>query len=712
MKSRLIVVTADPALSEVLTKTAERRKILCSIVKTPVEARKLWTDEETRLLGVVGDAVSLNPQQKFELLQYHCKPGAPKLITLDPPGIPDPRSPMETVTRLRWPLSAEFLAALQTLQNEPLIFLADQTLFLTGMLQARLQSIGIAPMIVESTVGLPEMLAQAQSSEAAGRASDDAGSLWSKLTRKKEEPEAAHAPQGVYGKSAIVLWKGDAFDAQPVQQRLAAQIPNCRVFLISSASAAHNAERALRLSRPAFLSRDLAEHAIPLLTGREVLSGSVGGRVLLVDNFKPMLIQQTAALISEGYEVSACIDVEESLQVVQSDKMHIAVVGAAIAHAQHTGGELAQKMREMDPDIRIILMIDALGMTLNAAMQGVSQVIEVGLDDCLIKPVEPSRLRFSISRALERRRLLIENRQQREELAEMNEENEQLIAFQQKFFSMVAHDVKNPLTAIRGYAELLSWKIKQPDLLKCVTHIQSSSKTLEGLISDLVDLAAIENGKLRVNLEDCDLLQVANDVFSRVKVAADKREIKLHMELPPQLPIIQGDPLRLGQVIQNLSTNAIQYTSEKGSVFIKVDAGPKIIKISVRDTGIGISKEDLPRVFERFFQAENAQKMRRAGFGLGLKISQEIVKAHGGGMGVDSELGKGSVFYFTVPTPKTPPASSQRAAQGAPQGQAFTPPTAPSRPRAQANGPMTPPPAARTPPPTPSPHTPVPKPPQ
>jgi hypothetical protein len=141
---------------------------------------------------------------------------------------------------------------------------------------------------------------------------------------------------------------------------------------------------------------------------------------------------------------------------------------------------------------------------------------------------------------------------------------------------------------------------------------------------------------------------------------------------------LRGDSLRIGQVIQNLSTNAIQYTSEKGSVFVKVQVYAAAVTVSVRDTGIGISKEDLPRVFQRFFQAENAQKMRRAGFGLGLKISQEIVKAHGGGMGVDSELGKGSVFYFTIPIPAQDAegAATDTAESADAPGQAAPKPTA------------------------------------
>ncbi|MEK7656630.1 MAG: ATP-binding protein [Elusimicrobiota bacterium] len=169
---------------------------------------------------------------------------------------------------------------------------------------------------------------------------------------------------------------------------------------------------------------------------------------------------------------------------------------------------------------------------------------------------------------------------------------------------------------------------------------------------------------------------------------ADKKQINFQVSVPDGLPKFNGDPLRIGQVVQNLCTNAIQYTSDKGAVYLHVQTGPTYVTVSVRDTGIGISKEDLPRIFERFFQAQNAQQMRRAGFGLGLKIAQEIVKAHGGGIGVDSELGKGSVFYFTLPIPAAPPPGTEAAAPS-PQGPQ-SPVPAPGLPT--LTGPFTPPP--------------------
>ena len=144
--------------------------------------------------------------------------------------------------------------------------------------------------------------------------------------------------------------------------------------------------------------------------------------------------------------------------ICEKGSFQLAVIGTAIVFAQHSGAELAQKLRERDPDLRIIFMVDRY--PLQAALQGVSQVVELGLDDALLKPVEASRLIFSVERALERRFLLLENARLLKEVQEFNRQLAQVNGFQTKFFAMVAHDVKNPLTAILGYADALRAKLK------------------------------------------------------------------------------------------------------------------------------------------------------------------------------------------------------------------------------------------------------------
>ncbi|OGR84768.1 MAG: hypothetical protein A3J74_00730 [Elusimicrobia bacterium RIFCSPHIGHO2_02_FULL_57_9] len=359
----------------------------------------------------------------------------------------------------------------------------------------------------------------------------------------------------------------------------------------------------------------------------------------------------TQALAGAGYDVLPSLDGDQALELTRTGRFHLAVIGTAIAYAQHSGIELAQQLRESDPDLRIIFMVEQY--PLQTALKGVSQVVELGLDDALLKPVEPSRLLFSVRRALERRFLLLENARLLTEIQESNRQLAQINGFQKKFFAMVAHDVKNPLTAILGYSEILGMRLKDlPSELKCASHIHSAARILNFLISDLVDLAAIESGKLRVNIGLLDLAAVINDLKSRIEVVAQQRKIQLQVLVPPSLPSLAGDSVRIGQVIQNLCTNGIQYTKAGGRVTVKVDVSPAWVTVSVIDTGIGISKADQARVFERFFQSEEAQQMRKAGFGLGLKIAREIIQMHGGQIGLESELGRGSRFFFTLPAQK------------------------------------------------------------
>jgi len=642
---RIILISRDAALVESFSAACATRGVAADCFGSLKEAWEHWSKPETALLGVVADASGLTEEENKSILPLHQLPESPRLIRLAAPAADGASG--GALENARWPLSPDFLQRLGREAAIPHVFLVDSTLFSTGFMQAALNQEGWEAVQLESTIGIAETLRTATAWEEAEEKTSLLGKLFSQGKERRGERRK--------GRAVVALWKGSSLEAEAAARLLRGSLPEVRVYLVTMHSPLREAEQGLRLGKSAELPRELADKAILLLEGVPVEDGASKWRILLVENFKVALVALTQSLMAQGYEIAATMQSDEALETARRERFDLAVVGAAVAFAKQTSIELAQKLRETDPDMRLILMVDRY--PLQQALQGVSKVVEVGLDDCLLKPVEPSRLQFSVERALERRRLLLENARLIRELKVSNDRLERLTGFQSKFFATVAHDVKNPLTAVRGYAELLSMKITEPELVKCVDHIMSSSKTLEALVSDLVDFAAIESGKLRVELGPCDLLQVVGDVRSRIEVAAKKRRIQFEVRVPPSLARIKGDPLRLGQVIQNLCTNAVQYTPEGGSVSLSVENDPEKITVSVRDTGIGIAKEDLPRVFQRFFQTEAAQKMRRAGFGLGLKIAQEIVHAHGGEIAVESELGKGSRFYFTIPVPSSPPAA-------------------------------------------------------
>lgn len=616
MDPRLILVSSDKVLSDAFSKACADRGFRVDITASISQFPSIWGEGEDRAAGVVADHLALRDRERRRLLELHVQTGAPPFILLELPETSTVAARGAPV-RLLWPPDEGFLEDLRASGQTALLVLVEPSLAEAGLLPERLESAGFKVF-------------EAASPEEAVR-----------LVARFLEPGAA-----------LAQMLPDLFTAEAWAEHARQSRPDVRLLIAESRAPLHAAESALHHRRPAALPRRLLAAAPDLLLGREAADPLSLGRILLLDPDRAERSRLAGALLEEGFEVAATASAAIALQRVVEDQCHVAVI-AGSSDQPEVSAHTAVALREADPDIRLILTVSQ--GSLQATLQGLSSLVEVGLDDCLLCPIDPSRLAFSIRRALDRRHLQRENGRLLKALQHTHLELENLTGFQKNFFAMVAHDIKNPLGAILGYAQLMALKSHDATLSRPIAAIESAAKTLNGLISDLVDFAAIESGKLRVSLEKMDLARVVAEVQSRIMVAAQKRRIDLQVSSPATLPIILGDALRVGQVIQNLCTNAIQYTPEGGAVFLSVTLGPERITLSVRDTGIGISKEDLPRIFERFFQAENAQVMRRAGFGLGLKISQEIVKAHNGTLGVSSELGKGSTFAFTLPLAPRPP---------------------------------------------------------
>ncbi|HOW89456.1 MAG TPA: hybrid sensor histidine kinase/response regulator [Elusimicrobiales bacterium] len=555
--------------------------------------------------------------------------------------------------RLPWPLPPGFADQLRTAIRPVLIF-TDEVLAKSGGVLSALTQAGVRAVTLTPPGSLAELVRHQREMLISASSKPRHGKIWSLLGGGEEETEPSSEPMP--GNVMTAGFSGTFEEACAEDAAIRAVTPEAVCYFVSGMPASNYALQALRNGMPVSLPRDqagrIAGILAELIAGSDVVLKKRGvEHVLLLDNFKPAVEALAQALMGAGYEVTATMDGGEALRLCQKGTFHLAVIGTGINFSGHSSAEITQKMREQDPDLRIIFMVDQY--PLRTALQGVSQVVELGLDDAILKPVEASRLIFSVEKALERRFLMMENTRLLQETRELNRRLSQINDFQKNFFATVAHDVKSPLTAIIGYAGVLNAKLKaMPAMQKYASNIETSAETLNVLISDLVDLAAIESGKLRVEIGDLNLLSVVQVVYERVKIAAQKRGLTLSVEAPPSLPPLAGDNARIGQVVQNLCTNAIQYTKEGGKVTIKAEVLPDRVVVSVIDTGIGISKEDLPRVWERFFQTEAAKGMRKAGFGLGLKIAREIVQRHGGEMGIESELGVGSRFFFHIPLKK------------------------------------------------------------
>ncbi|MEI7481439.1 MAG: hybrid sensor histidine kinase/response regulator [Elusimicrobiota bacterium] len=650
LKGSVLVVTTEKTLLDEMTPSMSGRgfELFC-VPSLSYAAAQLAAGDYSTLVMDFGRIPATEREALLALSKQYPKV---RFFTLETITSNAPTSP-SPLRRIVWPLPAGFADQIRA-TDRPVAILADQTLFMTGAVQSAFHAAGVQSVFLESTQGLTEFIyKQNEARVRAASLSKQPKSLWSRLGVGEEA-----APETILSLSKVVvaMFTGTLEDADAMDSNIRAAIPEAVCYTISGVDTARYAIQALNGGHIVALPREQAGRIAGILIDSSEGGAARSGekekeRIILLDNFKPTLASLGMALMGAGYDVTTSMDGEEALKLCEKGAFHLAVIGTAITFAQHSGAELAQKLRERDPDLRIIFMVDRY--PLQAALQGVSQVVELGLDDALLKPVEASRLVFSVERALERRFLLLENARLLQEVQEFNRKLAQVNGFQTKFFAMVAHDVKNPLTAILGYAEVLSFKLTSlPSELKYASNIHSAAKTLNLLISDLVDLAAIESGKLRVEIGTLDLLSVVSEVRSRIEIVAHQRKINFAVELPPSLPLLAGDHVRIGQVIQNLCTNAIQYTKPEGQVTIRVESAPDRVIVSVMDTGIGISKEDLPRIWERFFQTAEAQKMRKAGFGLGLKIAREIVQMHGGEMGIESQLGVGSRFFFHIPLKK------------------------------------------------------------
>ena len=220
-----------------------------------------------------------------------------------------------------------------------------------------------------------------------------------------------------------------------------------------------------------------------------------------------------------------------------------------------------------------------------------------------------------------------------------------------EFLGNVTHELKTPISSISGYIEtLLEGAIKDENVnIDFLKRALENVKRLEELVTDLVEISRIETGELQMNYYYFNIYTLLNDIYKDAKQRNSNKNIKIQIEVPDKKLFIYGDEGRLEQVIDNLIANSMRYT-DQGHIRIKVLRRDNELVFSIIDTGIGISRKSIDRIFERFYRADKARDRRKGGTGLGLAISKHIIEAHGSNIYVDSLEGKGSTFSFGITT--------------------------------------------------------------
>lgn len=225
------------------------------------------------------------------------------------------------------------------------------------------------------------------------------------------------------------------------------------------------------------------------------------------------------------------------------------------------------------------------------------------------------------------------------------------------FVSMAAHELRTPITSIRGYLDVFMKENEgkfSSDHLTLLSQIKSSSLHLASLVENLLSVTKIERGAFTINTAQVSLMDIIKQTISELAFRAQSKNIHLAFDEPGiVVPEIQADKLRIGEVIMNLISNAINYTPSGGAIRIWIEIKNDQIIIHVTDNGLGIPKDQQDRLFNKFYRAHNPLEQKTNGTGLGLYISKAVVELHHGKIWVESAEGKGSTFSFSLPISKT-----------------------------------------------------------
>jgi len=220
-----------------------------------------------------------------------------------------------------------------------------------------------------------------------------------------------------------------------------------------------------------------------------------------------------------------------------------------------------------------------------------------------------------------------------------------------RFIDTLSHELKTPLTSIIAAAGLLAEELEavgEESYQKLIRNITHNANTLEVRLAELLEIVKAGGGGLRLKFEPLDIKSLLQGIEWQVDPLIQSKEQKLSLELPDSLPLIQGDGPRLEQTVFNLMTNASKFTPQGGSIILRARKQEADIVIEVEDSGIGISGEEQARLFKPYSRI-NADRQRHPGLGLGLALAKQVVELHGGKIWVESELGKGSTFAFSLP---------------------------------------------------------------
>jgi two-component system sensor histidine kinase/response regulator len=365
--------------------------------------------------------------------------------------------------------------------------------------------------------------------------------------------------------------------------------------------------------------------------------------ILIVDDTPENLISLKKVLERHDFEVDTASSGEEALKKVLKNAYVLIILDVQMPGMD--GFEVAEAISGYSKAKETaIIFLSAASTGLNFITKGYSS----GGLDYITKPVDMNILLLKVKtfyRIYEQSRKLIEIQEALMEEIEFRKKAERK---KDEFISIASHELKTPLTSVKGYVQLLERSIDKGDITTVKRHLQKAQLQLDKLnelIADLLDISKIESGKLKFNKKSFDLNILLDSIIEIIHQSNPEFRITKTGTVAEE---IFADEMRIEQVIVNFLTNAIKYAPGTTEVHINVSVEGGRVTVSVKDFGIGIHPEQQKNVFDKFYRVEETA-IHFQGLGIGLYISAEIIRRHGGTVGVNSTFGEGSEFYFNIP---------------------------------------------------------------
>jgi two-component system sensor histidine kinase/response regulator len=370
-------------------------------------------------------------------------------------------------------------------------------------------------------------------------------------------------------------------------------------------------------------------------------------RILVVDDELGIREGCRRVLAPLGFFVDVAANGQYGLQKVREG--HFDLVLLDVMMPDVTGVDLLQPIHDRDPDIVCIII------TGYATVELAVQAVKRGAYDFISKPFSADTLIMAVNQGLERRRLTLDGRRleslevEARELTRAKEELERLDKMKSAFMLTVAHELRAPVAAIQGYLRLMLGGYAEPEKEhEMLQRSDQRATELLALIEDLLALARVKDTAPMEKRVIVPVRDVLDQVAELLKVEAAKKQISFSVQAEGN-PTVSANREHIRQIWTNLISNAIRYTPDGGSVSVSMAVDGQVVKGSVQDTGIGISPDDQTKIFDEFYRTRTAKEMVSGGTGLGLSIVKRIVETYGGALRLESEVGKGSRFEFTLP---------------------------------------------------------------